>query len=360
MQIYVSESPYNLSVKGRGTSGVVIGDGVHDVVLARLSTGALGWLCEGCKGEGEVPGDRFKPGTRPRCDRCRGTGIRVAYADVASAEFAVRRYLEARTLAPGELAELRAEQHQQWWDENRELVAQVRAVAGQSSFLRRLLRGVDRDQEWSPRQIAIVRQMLATVSDPPPTRFFGEIGEKVEFEGVLTYTGMTGHLHTLPMHSATVTGDGEFAQAVFRMVGHSQALKALRGFDGDRVRIAGIVKEHENSLGTKRTWISRPKLLQHHREVSAEQEMWPGELRCTTASGVQTVHRVRDGRHAFNLLATLFSNLSYGLVVKAELQFDDSEEMLFGPEDIIGGDPQGRYGELLSPVYAYAADDEQG
>jgi hypothetical protein len=349
MEIFVSDTEYNLSIKGRGTIGVGLSDGQHTVVLARLGSGGLGWLCDGCDGEGLVVGDRFEKTRRPRCRRCSGTGIKREYADVEAATVAVRRHLEGRYLSKQDLAALRAAQHQEWTAANTGLLEQVRQAAPHAPILRDLLRVANRGLLWTPRQEAAARALLTQIADPAPTRFFGAVGEAVEFTGVIANTGVSTKYGPLPltMHTATITGQDDAAGAVFRMVGTTLALKRIRGLDGDRIRMSGVVKGHVEYLGERRTQISRGKLLELTEQDTPEMRAWPGEVRITTRAGVVRTRRVRDGRQAHNLLGAAFVDLRDGAVTSAEVAFGGREPVVLTADDVLGDDPYGRYAALL-------------
>lgn len=350
MKVFISEAEYSLSVKGEGCVGVGFSDGTNTVVLARLRSGHLGWLCGRCGGEGLVRGDRFNNRRRPRCSNCRGTGIIFEYVDVDAAAFAARRYLEQLGLPEAEREAVWAERKILWWQDNGELVEQAKALTDPGFFVKKMLRKLRRGFIWSPHETRAVRRTVAEASGPAEqrfTRFIGEAGEHIEFTGVVYRTGCKEAFNTRTF-IVSIAGEGDAEGVLLWSQGVATALRSLYGCDGDRVRVTAVVKQHLLDRGRHSTVVTNMKLIERDEQGSADRSDWPGVLVVQDGRGATHTRPVRDRMHARALLHRVFTQIGHGPVERAELRWGGASiGTPFRACDVLGDDPSGVYAALL-------------
>lgn len=346
MEIFVSDGAVSLAVKGEGIAAVEYSDGTYSVVLAKLRSGSLGWICGLCQGNGMIR--RSDPVTGGAiCPRCKATGISREFPDEASALDVLRRHFERKHTGVSH-----QEIDQAWREANAELIEQVNAAAPNHRFLRKMRRQLNQGVLWSTRQLDVIRMLLVQLAvDPVDSVPYGEPGEQVTVTGVIRLSGSYMQFGQR-QYLIIFDGDGECAGSTFKLVGTSMAVLKMRGHEGDHITVKAVVKEHDNYQGMPYTTIKNAKLVALVEQPQTERAHWPGTLRTTDRAGTVAEYKVRDRPHAHSLLGRLFGELGISMITTAELTWTDPETGQPGPpteydaNDVLL-DPSGTYGLLL-------------
>lgn len=319
MEIFVSDGAVSLAVKGEGIAAVEYSDGTYSVVLAKLRSGALGWMCGLCEGNGMIR--RSSPNGGAICPRCKATGISREFPDEASALAVLRRHFDRRHGGQGVDEEI----DQAWREANAELIEQVRAAAPDHRFLRKMRSQLHQGILWSPRQMKIIHDVLAQRAAAPVDSVpYGTPGEKVTVTGVIRLSG-SYYQFGARQYVIIFDGDGDCEGSTFKLVGTSMAVLKLRGHEGDHITLEAVVKEHDAHQGVPYTTIKNAKLINLVERPQAERAHWPGTLRTTDRAGTVNEYKVRDRAHAHSLLARVFGTLGTCAVDTAELTWTDPE-----------------------------------